>query len=43
MEADSPKLLFDLVDLKPIYGILWVGLYLDGFIERMKCWNRYMK
>jgi len=29
-EAGSPKLLFELVDLKPIYGILWVGLHLDG-------------
>jgi hypothetical protein len=30
METGSPKLLFDLVDLKPIRGILWVGLHLDG-------------
>ncbi|MGC8940418.1 MAG: transposase, partial [Candidatus Bathyarchaeia archaeon] len=29
-EAGSPKLLFELVDLKPIRGILWVGLHLDG-------------
>jgi hypothetical protein len=29
-EAGSPKLLFELVDLKPIHGILWVGLHLDG-------------
>jgi len=30
MEADSPKLLFELVDLKPIHGILWVDLHFDG-------------
>jgi hypothetical protein len=30
MEAGSPKVLFELVDLKPIHGILWVGLHLDG-------------
>ena len=29
--------------LKPIHGILWVGLHLDSFIERMNCWKRYMK
>ena len=29
-EAGSPKLLFDLVDFKPIRGILWVGLHLNG-------------
>jgi hypothetical protein len=28
--AGSPKVLFDLVDLKPIHGMLWVGLHLDG-------------
>jgi hypothetical protein len=29
-KTGSPKLLFELVDLKPIRGILWVGLHLDG-------------
>jgi len=29
-EVGSPKLLFDLVDFKPIRGILRAGLHLDG-------------
>ncbi|MEM2103551.1 MAG: transposase [Candidatus Bathyarchaeia archaeon] len=30
VEAGSPKLLFDLVDFKPIRHVLWVGLHVDG-------------
>jgi len=29
-EAGSPKLLFDLVDFRPIRHVLWVGLHFDG-------------
>jgi len=29
-EAGSPKLLFKLVDFKPIRAILWVDLHVDG-------------
>lgn len=29
-ESGSPKLLFDLVDFKPIRSVLWVGLHMDG-------------